>query len=131
LYIIFILLFYNPKYGFFYIIVFQPQIGQLDFLLKVLPNYHHFRKSNVKSKSGGPVWIMYTHILCSNKNKIYLIFTLIILFVFIEETLCSQLFSNHIYVYLFILHNKTFLYYIVNMKYKRFNEFWRKLLNIL
>ncbi|XP_077260952.1 dynactin subunit 6 [Temnothorax americanus] len=32
-----------------------PQIGQLDFLLKVLPNYHHFRKSNVKSKPGGPV----------------------------------------------------------------------------
>ncbi|KYM81158.1 Dynactin subunit 6 [Atta colombica] len=32
-----------------------PQIGQLDFLLKVLPNYHHFRKSNVKSKSGGPM----------------------------------------------------------------------------
>ncbi|XP_011065799.1 PREDICTED: dynactin subunit 6 [Acromyrmex echinatior] len=32
-----------------------PQIGQLDFLLKVLPNYHHFRKSNVKSKPGGPM----------------------------------------------------------------------------
>ncbi|XP_072750521.1 dynactin subunit 6 [Anoplolepis gracilipes] len=29
-----------------------PQIGQLDFLLKVLPNYHHFRKSNMKPKSG-------------------------------------------------------------------------------
>jgi len=35
--------------------LFQPQIGQLDFLLKVLPNYHHFRKSNVKSKPGGPM----------------------------------------------------------------------------
>ncbi|KYN35032.1 Dynactin subunit 6 [Trachymyrmex septentrionalis] len=32
-----------------------PQIGQLDFLQKVLPNYHHFRKSNVKSKPGGPM----------------------------------------------------------------------------
>ncbi|EFN60801.1 Dynactin subunit 6 [Camponotus floridanus] len=29
-----------------------PQIGQLDFLLKVLPNYHHFRKSNMKPKLG-------------------------------------------------------------------------------
>ncbi|XP_012234195.1 dynactin subunit 6 [Linepithema humile] len=28
-----------------------PQIGQLDFLLKVLPNYHHFRKSNIKPKT--------------------------------------------------------------------------------
>jgi len=65
---------------------------------------------------------MYTHI-CSNKNKICLMFILIISFVFIEETLCSQLFSNHIYVYLFILHNKTFLYYIVNMKYKRLMNF--------
>lgn len=36
---------------FFYCID-QPQIGQLDFLLKVLPNYHHFRKSNMKPKLG-------------------------------------------------------------------------------
>ncbi|XP_029035823.1 dynactin subunit 6 [Osmia lignaria lignaria] len=31
-----------------------PQIGQLEFLLKILPNYHHLRKPNVKAtKSEG------------------------------------------------------------------------------
>ncbi|XP_078049823.1 dynactin subunit 6 [Augochlora pura] len=29
-----------------------PQVGQLEFLLKILPNYHHLRKPNVKPMKG-------------------------------------------------------------------------------
>ncbi|XP_033208532.1 dynactin subunit 6 [Belonocnema kinseyi] len=29
-----------------------PQVGQLDFLMRVLPNYHHLRKPNMKLKTG-------------------------------------------------------------------------------
>ncbi|XP_012147918.2 dynactin subunit 6 isoform X2 [Megachile rotundata] len=33
-----------------------PQMGQLEFLMKVLPNYHHLRKPNIKpSKSEGGI----------------------------------------------------------------------------
>ncbi|KAL2738739.1 dynactin subunit 6 [Vespula squamosa] len=31
-----------------------PQVGQLDYLMRVLPNYHHLRKPNVKSMKVEP-----------------------------------------------------------------------------
>ncbi|XP_071636280.1 dynactin subunit 6 isoform X1 [Temnothorax longispinosus] len=66
---------------------------------------------------------IYTHNLCNDKNKIIcLIFTLIIRIVFIEKTLCLQ-FSKQICIFISITYNKIFLYYIVSMMYKHFNEF--------
>lgn len=56
------------------------------------------------------MWIIY--IIYHNENKICLIFILIISF--IEKSLCLQLFSTQIYIFIYITYNKIFLYYSIN-----------------